>query len=141
MSARLAPLLALVLAGRLALAPFAAADDTVPTPIRDAAARAATQAATAPRRGSIPGGLKWTGVGLLSGSLLPVVIAHFGDCVSDEFSCRDQRTAAHVAGGVMAGTGALLLVIGHHKRPLRDSRLPAVTFTAGRAAVVQRITF
>jgi hypothetical protein len=142
MPTRLASFVAIVLAARLAFAPFATADEHPPaTPIRESAAREAARAAES-ARGKMPGGLKWTGISLIAFSAWPIAHAIEGNCSpDDEFSCRDERAFAAAVGGVMAGTGALLLVIGHHKRDRGNSRLPEVTYTRGRAAVVQRITF
>ena len=135
---RLAQFVVLALAGQLALAPFAAAEDAVPAaPIRAGAIREAAKLATTSRRGPMPAGLKWTGVGLLSASLLPVTAVTFGDCISDDRSCRDTRAAAYVVGGVMAGSGALLLIIGHAKR----TNLPSLSLDSERAMLQQRITF
>ena len=103
-----------------------------------AAREAVRLARAAPRRGPMPGGLKWTGTGLLIGSGLPVLIATLGDCVPDEFSCRDQRHAAYAVAGVMAGTGAALLVIAQAKR---TPALPTLVLRDGRAMVQQRIAF
>jgi hypothetical protein len=131
--------IAVVLAGRLALAPFAFADQSATeAPIRAAATREAIRVSSTTRRGPMAAGLKWTGIGLLIGSGLPVVLGHFGDCVSDEFSCRDQRHAAYAVAGVMAGAGAGLLAIAHAKR---SPALPTLVLGDGRAMVQQRITF
>jgi hypothetical protein len=139
MSTRLASTVALALAGRLAFAPVVAADPpSRDAPIRTAATREAARLASATPRGPMPPGLKWTGVSLLAGSTLPVGIAVLGDCVPDEFACRDQKDAALVAAGVMAGTGVLLLIIAHAKRP---AALPDIAVGPGRAAIVQRIRF
>ena len=91
----------------------------------------------APQRGPLPAGLKWTGIGLLAASTVPVAAAALGDCVPDEFACRDNGAAAYVVGG-LAGTGVLLLVIAHARR---DTPLPSVTVGNGRAAILQRVTF
>jgi hypothetical protein len=137
---------AAILVVRLVLAPSAGAEEpaTRPGPIaaaplRDAAEREAARVGrAAPRPGPMPGGLKWTGIGLLIGSGLPVFAAKFGDCLSGEFSCRDQRHAAYAVAGVMAGTGAALLLVAHAKRP---PALPALVLRDGRAVVQQRFTF
>ena len=133
--------IALVIAGRLVLAPWAAARDAPPAgPIAAAAAREAARTDPQPARGPMPDGLKWTGVSLLAASLLPVTVAALGDCVPDEFRCRDKRAAAYVAGGVMAGTGALLLAIGHARRDA-PAPLPSVGLRPGRVSITQRVTF
>ena len=107
--------------------------------LRDAAVReAARQTPATSRPGPMPGGLKWTGIGLLIGSGLPVFIAKFSDCIPDDFSCRDQRHAAYAVSAVMAGTGAGLLAIAHAKR---SPALPTLVLRDGRAIVQQRISF
>jgi hypothetical protein len=142
MSSRLVAPLALVLAGRLAIAPFAAAEDAAPAgPIRAAATHEAARLAEASRRGAMPNGLKWTGIGMLTVVPLPLTILALTDCAPDDRVCGNARKTAKVTAGVLAGTGTLLLVIGHHKRPPRYALLPEVTVGEGRAAVVQRITF
>ncbi|MEO5821612.1 MAG: hypothetical protein ABIT71_14015 [Vicinamibacteraceae bacterium] len=130
--------LAGVIVARLVLAPWATAGDAVPTPIRTTAERETARLARTSARGAMPAGLKWTGTGLLIGSGLPVFIVHFGDCIPDDFSCRDQRHAAYAVAGVMAGTGALLLIIANAKR---SPALPTVALNNGRLVVQQRITF
>jgi hypothetical protein len=138
-SCHLRRLVALVFAARLALAPLAFAGPEPDTaPLRAAAAREAAQLARTSARGPMPGGLKWTGIGLLAGAGLPVAIARLGDCIPDDFSCRDQRHAAYAAAGIMAGTGALLLVIANAKR---STAMPTVVLRDGRAVIQQRITF
>jgi hypothetical protein len=130
-----------VIVARLVLAPWAGADEPpVASPsLREAAVREAARLTPPPsRRGPMPNGLKWTGIGLLIASGLPVVIAKFGDCIPDDFSCRDQRHAAYVVSGVMAGTGAGLLAIAHAKR---SPALPTLVIGDGRAVVQQRISF
>jgi hypothetical protein len=128
-----------VIAVRLVLAPWAGADDSParPGPIAAAASREAARPAPGPR-GALPGGLKWTGISLLAvgGAILPV--ARYGDCTPSDFACRDQRAAGYVAGGLLAGTGALLLVIAHHKR---SPAIPSLVIDGQRAVVQQRIRF
>ena len=137
--------LAAILVARLVLAPWAGADEPAArpgpiavTPLRDAAAREAARVGRAAPRGPMPAGLKWTGIGLLIGSGLPVFVAKFGDCLSGEFSCRDQRHAAYAVAGVMAGTGAALLIIADARRA---PALPTLVLRDGRAIVQQRIAF
>jgi hypothetical protein len=132
-------LLAVVVA-RLVLAPWAVAEEPVhrPGPIAAAAALAATRAEAPARRGPMPNGLKWTGLGLLMGSGMPVVVAAFGDCIREGRTCRNQRRVAYATAGAMAGTGGLLIVIADAKR---EAPLPALAFSDGRATIVQRVTF
>lgn len=133
-------LVAAVFAGRLALAPFAFADDAKPeaAPLRAAAAREAVRLSGPARRGPMPAGLKWTGLGLLMGSGWPVFVVKFSDCIPDDASCRDQRHAAYAVAAVMAGTGVGLLVIGNAKR---SPAMPSLVVRDGRVLVQQRITF
>ena len=131
--------LLVVIVARLVLAPLAVAEEPVrPGPIAAAAALEAVRVEAPARRGRMPNGLKWTGLGLLMGSGLPVLVATFGDCIHEGRTCRNQRRVAYATAGAMAGTGALLLVIGDAKR---DAPLPSLAFSDGRAAIVQRVTF
>jgi hypothetical protein len=132
--------IAAVVVARLVVAPWAGAEEPSPRSgaIAASAAREALRAAGPARRGPMPAGLKWTGIGLLIGAGLPVSLARFADCIPDDFSCRDQRHAAYAAAGVMAGTGALLLVIAHARR---SPAMPAIVLRDGRAVIEQRITF
>lgn len=141
-----------VLVGRLVLAPWAGAETPSPHagpvaasvlpaipagPLRASAAREAARLARSPARGPMPGGLKWTGIGLLIGAGLPVFVARFGDCIRDDSHCRDQRHAADAVGGAMAATGVALLIIGQAKRP----HLPSLVIARDRAVLQHRITF
>ena len=107
-------------------------------PIRAAAEREAVRLSSTSKRGPMSNALKWTAIGLLAGAPLPVAVAHFGDCIPDGPACDHQRRQAYAAAGLLAGTGALLLVIGEAKRP---PALPSLTFGDGRTAIVQRVTF
>lgn len=141
-----------VLVVRLVLAPSAGAETPSPRsgpaaaralhdapngPLSRAAAREAARLARSPAQGPMPGGLKWTGIGLLIGTGLPIFVARFGDCIPDGSHCRDQRHAAYAVGGAMAATGVALLVIGHAKRP----HLPSLVVAGDRAVLQHRITF
>ncbi len=138
MTPRLIRAVAIVFLGRLALAPFATADDVGAPSIRAAAGREAIRLSQPLPAGPMPAGLKWTGIGLLIGSGLPVFAASIGDCLDSERHCRNQRHAAYAVGGVMAGTGAVLLGIANAKR---SPALPAIVLRDGRAMLQQRITF
>jgi hypothetical protein len=118
------------------------------TPIADAAVRAAVQAGET--RTEMPPGLKWTGFGLIvgGGSLIALgaVIddTHcFGedDLVDNDVfdnDCENARTAAYLAGGIMAGVGVGLLIMGHaSRRPVS----PTITMQHGRMMVQQRVRF
>jgi hypothetical protein len=107
-------------------------------PIHAAAEREATRLASSADLGPMPGSLKWTGIGLLAGSPLPLAVTQFGDCIPDGPACAHNRRRARVAAGLLAGTGGLLLVIGEVKRV---PALPSVSIADGRAAIVQRLTF
>ena len=129
-----------VIAARLVFAPWAVAEEPVHRsgPIAAAAVLEAVRVQASARRGPMPNGLKWTGLGLLMGSGLPVLGATFGDCVGGARTCRNQRRAAYATAGAMAGTGVVLLVIADAKR---RPPLPSLAFGDGRAAIVQRVTF
>ena len=144
--------LSLVLAALLSGVPsVAAAGQAAPvplrstTPIADAAARAAVQASET--RTEMPPGLKWTGFGLIvgGGSLIALgaVIddTHcFGedDLVDVDNDCENARKASYLAGGIMAGVGVGLLIMGHaSRRPVS----PTVTMQHGRMVIQQRVRF
>ena len=107
-------------------------------PIQASAERDAARLGSTTDRGPMPPGLKWTGIGLLAGSTLPLAIAKFGDCIPEGPACGHRRRQAYATAGLMAGTGALLLVIGEAKRV---PALPSLTFGGGGVAIVQRVTF
>ena len=132
--------LLVVIVARLVLAPWAVAEEPPrrPGPIAAAAALEAARVEAPANRGPMPNGLKWTGLGLLMGSGMPVLVATFGDCIREGRTCRNQRRVAYATAGAMAGTGALLLVIADAKR---TPALPSITFGNGGAAIVQRVTF
>ena len=115
-------------------------DETEPTeaPIHAAAGREAARLASAATRAPMSNALKWTGIGLVAGSALPIAVARFSDCIPDGPACRHQRRQSNVAAGMLAGTGALLLVIGEAKR---GPALPSVSIEDGRATIVLRVTF
>ena len=110
--------LAIVILMRLAAAPFAGAADVSPAgPIAASAAREAQAAAPPPpARRPMDKGSMWTGVGLLSLSAPIALAATIGDCLGSEGTCDDQRRAAYVASGVLAGSGAALLTYAHVQR-------------------------
>ena len=128
--------------GRRAPAAPAAAPPEQPEatepPIHAAAEWEATRLASTAERPPMSNALKWTGIGLLAGSALPIAVARFGDCVPEGPACRHQRRQGDAAAGLLAGTGALLLVIGEARR---DAPVPSLVFSDGRAAIVQRVTF
>jgi hypothetical protein len=132
-------LLAIVILVRLATAPFARADEPVShvPSLAEAAAReaqAAIMAAPAPRR-PMNRGMLWTGVGMLGMSAPIALTGAIGDCLAPEEVCRDRRHAAYVAAGVLAGSGAALLTIGHVQRlgpepdPNRKRMRPGLKWT------------
>jgi hypothetical protein len=128
---------------RRVLAPCAAADpQTSETgPIAASAARqaAAVPPAPPPARGPMPTGLKWTGLGMLMGSTAPIALAKLGDCIPERPACDRDRRALYIASGIIAGTGASLLAIGHAKRG--PSPIVTLDVGGGRATLVQRIAF
>jgi hypothetical protein len=127
------------LAVLLAAPAGAAAAEPAAAPIAATASRESQRAAPNPtRRGAMPNGLKWTGLGLIMGSGMPVVGGALSDCFASERSCRRGRHAMYALGGVMAGTGVALLFIADHKRP----QVPIIVSVApGRASIAHRITF
>jgi len=148
--------LSLVLAALLSGAPSvaAAAGQAAPppvrsaTPIADAAVRAAVQASET--RTEMPPGLKWTGFGLIvgGGSLIALgAVIDDTHCFGEEHlidndvfdnDCENARTASYLAGGIMAGVGVGLLIMGHaSRRPVS----PTVTMQHGRMLIQQRVRF
>jgi hypothetical protein len=112
------------------------------TPIADAGARAARTMGVEPERRGMPAGLKWTGIGLLIGGGATVGIGaalRDEDCYDlDYYSCDDLRQGFYVFGGILAGTGAVLLAIGAAKSgPPRTS----IGMTRGRFVLQHRIAF
>ena len=146
--------LAALLSGVPSMAAAAAAQAAPPvrseTPLADAAVRAAVQASET--RTEMPPGLKWTGFGLIvgGGSLIALgaVIddTHCFDYGEDDFldndvfddDCETAQKASYLAGGIMAGVGVGLLIMGHaSRRPVS----PTVTMRHGRVMIQQRVRF
>jgi hypothetical protein len=117
----LALIVSILLSGLPALA---AAEPPVPpsrpaTPIADSAARAALMQRYG-RGHRDSDAVKWTGFGLLVGgaSLIAVgAVLDDTDCFETDISrgdCRNARRGAFLAGGIMAGVGAGLLLMSAH---------------------------
>ena len=107
-----------------------------PVSIREAATAAlARQSQTpAPARPGMSPALKWTGIGLLIGGGVTLATGVLVDdaCIDEgehgpDF-CNDLQTAWIASGGVMAGTGAALLLIG------RARSAPSIVVTPRRVA-------
>ena len=85
-------------------------------------ARQAQAAPAAAPSGGMSPALKWTGIGLLIGGGVTLATGVLVDdaCLENTgYSanyCNDAQTAWVVSGAAMAGTGAVLLLIGQHKR-------------------------
>jgi hypothetical protein len=112
--------------------------------LRAAAHAAALQPdPTASRRGAMPPGLKWSGIGLLIGGgvtvLLGAAVKNDDSCgvsiASDD--CEAIGTGFYVLGAALAGTGAVLLGLANAKR----EHLPTISVQRGRFAIRQRFTF
>ena len=117
--------IALVIAGRLVLAPWVAAQEApVSGPIAAAAAREAANAVVERERGPMPTGLKWTGIGLvLHGAAVGAAGLIF--CAADACG-RNPEIGFGIAGASLLA-GAIVLHVADRKR------LPAVKETAGAA--------
>jgi len=85
----------------------------------------ARQAQAAPAAAPSPGmspALKWTGIGLLIGGGVTLATGVLVDdaCLENtDYTpnyCNDAQTAWVASGAAIAGTGAVLLLIGQHKR-------------------------
>jgi hypothetical protein len=112
--------------------------------LRDSARAAATAAAQQPEhRGPMPAGLKWTGIGLLIGGGVTVLL---GAAVKNDDSCGYSisssdcdalGTGFYVFGAALAGTGAALLGVANAKR----EHLPSISVQRGRVSIRQRFSF
>jgi hypothetical protein len=112
------------------------------TPIADAAARGAQTPLAPPPNAGMPGGLKWTGIGLLiaAGATLGIGAAlRDEDCYDYDldYSCDELRRGFFVFGGVLAGTGTTLLAIGSAKSGPRTS----IGMAPGRIVLRHRVAF
>jgi hypothetical protein len=108
-----------------------------PTPIADAAARAARTAAEAPqRRGPMPRGLMWTGLGLIMAAGPTTMLAAISDCFGPNCD-RDRKIVYGVAAGEVA-SGLVLLGIANARRPVIA---PSLVFRRGGAMLQSRIVF
>lgn len=95
------------------------------------------------QRGAMPPGLKWSGIGLLIGGGVTVLIgaaikadnACVYTAVNDD--CDAIANGFYIFGGALAGTGAVLLGVANAKR----ERLPAITVRRGGVAIRQRVSF
>jgi len=87
------------------------------TPIADAASRAARAAADEPqRRGAMPRGLMWTGLGLIMAAGPTTMLATLSDCFGPHCD-RDRKIAYGVAAGEVV-SGLVLLGIANARRPV-----------------------
>jgi hypothetical protein len=107
--------IAVVLVGRLALAPWALAQDAPAAgPIAAAAAREAARADPRPARGPLHTGLKWTGNGLLlHGAAVGTAGLIF--CANDACG-RNPEVGFGIAGASLIA-GAVVLHVADRKRP------------------------
>jgi hypothetical protein len=81
-------------------------------------------------------GLKWTGIGLLTGSVMTWAASEQSDC-RGRSSCNDRQRAHRWIAGAMAGAGAVVLTTGYATR----KPWPSVVVAPDRAYVEQRISF
>jgi hypothetical protein len=110
-------------------------------PIADAAGRAAQTDSRAPERAGMPGGLKWTGIGLLIGGGATIGIGaaiQDDDCYDYDYSCEELRQGFYVFGAILAGTGATLLAIGAARS---GAPRTSIRMTRGRVVLQHRVAF
>jgi hypothetical protein len=90
-----------------------------------------------PNRKRMRPGLKWTGIGLLTGSVMTWAASEQSNCWGTS-SCNDRQRAHHWIAGAMAGAGATVLATGF---ATRRTSWPAVVIQGDRAMLQQRVTF
>src|SRR5689334_20883908 len=130
-----------VLAARLVLAPWAVAEPAdAAAPIRNSAAavtwKVAPRSDLAPsaapkRRGPLPKGLKWTGIGLLLAGSMTTLTAALGNCGAHE--C-DKGTGLAVGGAEVVAGSMLLAIADRHRLPPAPS---LVVLSRGGAMIRQ----
>ena len=107
------------------------------TPIADAASRAARAAADEPqRRGAMPRGLMWTGLGLIMAAGPTTMLATLSDCFGPHCD-RDRKIAYGVAAGEVV-SGLVLLGIANARRPVLA---PSLVLTRDGAMLQSRFRF
>jgi hypothetical protein len=89
-----------------------------------------------PDRKQMRPGLKWTGIGLLTGSVMTWAALEQSNCWGAS-SCKDRQRAHQWIAGAMAGAGAVVLTTGFATR----KPWPSVVVAPDRACVQQRISF
>jgi hypothetical protein len=109
-----------------------------PTPIAEAASRAVRASATPEpqRRGPMPRGLMWTGLGLIMAAGPTAMLATLSDCFGPHCD-RDRKIAYGVAAGEVAG-GLVLLGVANARRPVIA---PSLVLTRDGALLQSRIVF
>jgi hypothetical protein len=136
----------ILMTGRLALAPWASAQDATAA----GAAREAVRLDPQPARGPMPTGLKWTGIGLvLHGAAVGTAGLIF--CAAD--ACGRNPEVGFGIAGMSALAGAIVLHIADRKRPsgapgaavvagsVAAASPPTLSVGGGRVSITQRLSF
>lgn len=128
-------IIVVLITGRLALAPWASAQETPAAgPIAAAAAREAVRLDPQPARGPMPTGLKWTGIGLV---LHGAAVGTSGLIFCAANACGRKPEVGFGVAGISALAGAIVLHIADRKRPSGAPEAAAVVQGPIEAAAIR----